>query len=286
MSLGTAIIVQIVPTAFTEAYFEALTEMSQDVAKAGYLNLGSGNDTRISAATGTSQLINAQGGDDFVAIEAGNDFVFGGSGNDWIFAGRGDDQLNGGSGNDTLEGGANNDQLSGGSGADQLWGGSGTDILRGGTGDDQLYGDHDGSATSQQGNDTLDGGAGNDILSGGGGADQLIGGFGKDTFKVETHLDLGMGHTDVIRDFSRAEGDLIDLRAIDADLTRPGNQDFVFSNGPSTQAGRLWLGEAANGQQTVFMNIDGGAADVSLIVRFDDPAITSLRATDFVDFFL
>ncbi len=155
MSLGTAIIVQIVPTAFTEAYFEALTEMSQDVAKAGYLNLGLGNDTRISAATGTSQLINAQGGDDFVAIEAGNDFRLRRlrqrsdirrprrrSAQRWKRERH-------------ARGRSNNDQLSGGSGADQLWGGSGTDILRGGTGDDQLYGDHDGSATSQQGNDTL-----------------------------------------------------------------------------------------------------------------------------------
>ena len=245
--------------------------MSQDVAKTGYLNLGSGNDTQISAATGTNQKISGQGGDDFIAIEAGNDTVYGGSGDDHIIAGRGNDQLNGGSGADTLDGGIGDDQLSGGSGTDELWGGAGTDLLRGGTGDDRLYGDHDGSPTSQQGNDTLDGGGGNDILSGGGGADVLIGGFGKDIFMVETHRDLGMGQTDIIQDFNRAEGDKIDLRSIDADLTRSGNQDFIFTNGPSTQAGRLWLGEVVNGQQTVFMNIDGGAADISMVVQFQRP---------------
>ncbi len=286
MSLGTVITIQIVPTPFTEAYFERFAEMSQDNAKSGFVNLGAGNDTRIAIAAGTDQTINAQGGNDYVSVEGGNDTIFGGSGDDWLSAGRGNDQLQGGSGNDTLNGGIGNDQLSGGSGADELWGGAGADNMRGGTGSDRLYGDHDGSPTAEQGNDTLDGGAGDDILSGGGGADVLIGGFGKDIFTVETHRDLGLTNTDVIRDFNRAEGDYIDLRAIDADQTRAGNQDFIFSDGPSTLAGRLWLGEVVNGQQTVFMNLDGGAADIALVVQFDDPAITSLRAGDFADFFL
>ncbi|WP_397450825.1 retention module-containing protein [Pseudomonas sp. NA-150] len=84
-------------------------------------------------------------------------------------------------------------------GNDTLLGGAGNDILFGQGGNDNL----DGGA----GNDTLFGGAGNDILRGGMGDNTLIGGLGADTFVWKSG---DTGH-DVIKDFSAAQGDRIDL---------------------------------------------------------------------------
>ena len=106
-----------------------------------------------------------------------------------------DDILLGGATNDTLYGGKGNDVLIGGSGQDTLYGGNGNDRLEGGIGNDILYGD-----------------AGNDILIGGIGNDTLTGGLGKDSF-VWGATD-NVTQTDTISDFSKAEGDKIDAKAL------------------------------------------------------------------------
>ncbi|MEE1869972.1 immunoglobulin-like domain-containing protein, partial [Pseudomonas auratipiscis] len=111
----------------------------------------------------------------------------------------GADTLLGGDGNDILFGQGGDDYLDGGKGNDILLGGSGKDTLIGGAGNDLLIGG--------EGNDTLLGGEGNDILFGGKGDDILTGGSGADTF-VWKAGDTGK---DVIKDFSRAEGDRLDL---------------------------------------------------------------------------
>jgi len=78
----------------------------------------------------------------------------------------------------------------------------GADTLSGGNGNDILIG--------QEGNDTLDGGAGNDILWGGSGNDVLWGGAGADTF-LFTSAEHGV---DTIKDFSLAQGDVLDISNI------------------------------------------------------------------------
>lgn len=60
------------------------------------------------------------------------------------------------------------------------------------------------------GNDTLYGGFGDDILVAGLGADHLYGGAGADIF----HFTASDGLVDFIHDFSRAEGDVLDIAAI------------------------------------------------------------------------
>jgi T1SS-143 domain-containing protein len=75
----------------------------------------------------------------------------------------------------------------------------GDDTLVGGAGNDMLFG--------QEGNDTLFGGDGNDLLWGGSGNDELWGGAGADTFLFMSP-DEGV---DTIKDFSLAEGDMIDI---------------------------------------------------------------------------
>ncbi|MGY3854910.1 VCBS domain-containing protein, partial [Aeromonas aquatilis] len=99
------------------------------------------------------------------------------------------------------------DVLLGQSGNDTLHGGDGNDILLGGSGSDHLYGN--------LGNDILTGGAGNDFLAGGLGNDILIGDRGADTFIWgRSDIAAGVDKTDVIRDFSVAEHDTLDLADI------------------------------------------------------------------------
>ncbi|WDL84785.1 type I secretion C-terminal target domain-containing protein [Aeromonas bestiarum] len=107
-------------------------------------------------------------------------------------------------GNDKLHGGLGDDILFGQGGNDELYGDDGKDILYGGTGSDKL----DGGA----GNDTLSGGLGNDILVGGLGNDILKGDAGADTFTwLQGDTATGSVAKDYVVDFSKAEGDKLDL---------------------------------------------------------------------------
>lgn len=63
----------------------------------------------------------------------------------------------------------------------------------------------------EAGNDSLDGKAGNDLLDGGAGRDQLTGGSGADRFRFSTAGAFGTAQADRITDFSRSEGDRIEL---------------------------------------------------------------------------
>jgi Ca2+-binding RTX toxin-like protein len=278
---------------------ETLAERFQDNSRSGFQNLGSsannltqttssslrinsqaGNDTIQLFGTGNDTIFTGSGADT-VFVGEGNDTVSGGSGNDNLIGYDGDDKLFGGSGNDTIEGGIGTDEIRGGSGEDMLFGSAGVDIIYGGLGNDKLFGDHDGSPTSQQGGDYLYGGYGNDEIHGGGGSDRMYGNSGADSFVFDHVNDFVFGHSDVIGDFSRAQGDKIVLTSVDANANLSNNQNFDFVDGPSTLAGTLWLGTANNGQQRVFMNVDGGSADLDIIVRFNDPAMTSLQESDF-----
>lgn len=282
-----------------EIFREHLQELTQDDSKTGFLNAGAGNNS-ITSSTNANLLLNTQAGNDTVHLFGfGSDQIFTGSGTDFVFAGGGSDQvsggsgndtligydgndrLNGGSGNDTLEGDAGTDVLSGGTGADRIFGGSGADIITGGVGDDEIFADHDGSPTSLQGRDSISGGFGNDKIHGGGNADSMFGNAGADQFIFDNANDFVFGHADFIGDFSRAEGDKIVLTPVDAS-NLSGNQNFTFEDAPSTQAGTLWLGAVSNGSQHVFMNINGGAADLDILVKLHDPAMTSLQESDFL----
>ncbi len=71
------------------------------------------------------------------------------------------------------------------------------------------------------GNDVLQGGNGNDVLRGNGGEDVFIGRAGQDRFVFR---ETGVG--DAIKDWQ--DGDLIDLRGIDAHEGQSGGQGFRF----------------------------------------------------------
>ncbi|MGL4316386.1 MAG: M10 family metallopeptidase C-terminal domain-containing protein [Pseudomonas sp.] len=156
--------------------------------------------------------------------------------------------IHAGSGNNTLDGGAGSDLLvylkaTGGVTLNlgittaQNTGGSGIDTIRnfervsGSNFNDKLVGD---SATNtlygNAGDDRLNGGDGNDMLIGGSGTDTLIGGAGADRFDFDALSDFALGALrDVIKDFSLAAGDLVDLSTLDANSATSGvNDAFSF----------------------------------------------------------
>jgi Ca2+-binding RTX toxin-like protein len=107
-----------------------------------------------------------------------------------------------------------------------------------------------GNALNQQ----IHGGKGRDTLEGGGGQDRLFGGADKqaDRFVFRSLSDSATGAgRDLIYQFQSGI-DQIDLRAMDANTTRSGNQAFVFSaDGP--KAFGLWLVTSSSG---VLVRID------------------------------
>lgn len=145
----------------------------------------------------------------------------------------GDDAIAGTRFADVLAGGGGRDVIRGLGGKDHITGGGGKDVLHGGGGDDRLYGGAKGDRLfGGKGDDRLHGGAGDDVLDGDEGRDLLYGGAGADRFVFADRFDVGLGaRRDVIRDFSSAENDVIDLRGLDARTFDSGNQAFQFIGG-------------------------------------------------------
>lgn len=204
-----------------------------------------------------------------------DDVYTGTAGADSLGGRGGNDRIDGGAGNDRIFGHAGNDILIGGSGNDNLTGNEGNDNISGGDGDDYLGG--------QEGDDVIDGGAGNDFIGAGPGRDVLTGGLGADQFFFTANFDAGM-NIRTITDFSRAQGDYIDLRSIDADgiasnnPRKGGNTDYVVTNGPSPLPGTAWLDPftdpltGATGV-SIYLNSD---ADADPDDRIDVLGVTSL----------
>lgn len=255
---------------------------------------------------------------DTVNAGAGNDTVFGGAGNDILRGQDGEDRLSGMDGNDTLEGGAGRDALYGGAGNDILRGEAGDDALIGGTGDDILNGAAGadrlfggagidmasywgslaavsvdlGAGTASGGDaagdrlsgienlrgtrfaDRLTGDAGANRLEGWEAADILTGGAGADIFAYQRLAEGG----DRITDFSKAQGDRIDLAAIDASAAA-GKQAFVFA-GAAFLGGGVGSVRATNvgGDTVVQADTGDGVADFTITLT----GVVALAASDFV----
>ncbi|MFM9935164.1 MAG: calcium-binding protein [Novosphingobium sp.] len=188
----------------------------------------------------------------------------------------GNDTINGGASNDELRGFGGNDLINGGDGNDKLYGADGVDRLFGGNGEDRLYGDAgkdrlDGGA----GNDRLLGGLGDDRIIGGKGVDNVYGGRGADTFIFNKISDVGTYDPslpisfDIIRDFIHEQGDLIDLKGIDANATMAGNQAFQFiGNAAFTEnaPGTVSVEKYSNYIYLVRLNTDNDAATDALFI--------------------
>lgn len=241
-------------------------------------------------------------GDDKLAGDAGDDDLIGGAGNDSLSGGNGFDIEHGGAGNDKISGGDDGDQLYGDDGADKIAGGNGDDVAHGGTGNDKIGGDagndtlsgDDGNdaVAGGNGNDDLDGGSGNDVLKGGAGDDILDGGSGFDRLAGgdgADHFVFGDGDfaglsartADRIIDFSHAQGDVIDLAAVDANTLVEGDQAFSFIGTAAfgDVAGELRI-EAARGGVLIQGDTNGdGVADFA--IRLDGKGLMPVE-TDLV----
>ena len=154
------------------------------------------------------------------------------------------------------------------------------DLLVGGTGKRQALRRPRRGAPAP-GRDTLYGGLDN-VLSDGARGDTMIGGSGVDTFHYHGHVaafkQSAPGERDRVLDFGL--GDRFDFREIDANAAIGGNQASILAAGPSGQAGRMWI-EGTGQDRTVFLNVDGGAADLAVDVRLA-AGTTGLGISDFL----
>ena len=172
----------------------------------------------------------------------------------------------------TLAFGYNDSIFSGGAGGDRLILGGGHDQGFGDAGNDVLSG--------EAGNDTLNGGSQNDSLQGGQGKDRLIGGSGADAFVFKSLGDstTALAQRDTITDFTSAQGDKIDLAAIDAEAGLAGNQAFHFiTTGFTGDKGEL-RAKVSGSNLIVMGDTNGdGAADFAILLL----GVASVTAADF-----
>lgn len=213
---------------------------------------GSGNSNGADTIHGSNQI-------DTILLGTGNDAAYGHGGNDTIkgeggadvslYGQAGDDLITGGQGGDTMYGGSGDDQIFGYEGpvntANNTQANDGGDTIYGGSGSDRIYGQF-----------------GDDRIVGGYGADELWGHGGADTFAFVSVLDRG----DVIKDFSNADGDLLDLTRIDANsLNGAGTNEAFAWGGTSATANGLWYQyDASNDVTHVYGDTDGnvGTAEI------------------------
>jgi Ca2+-binding RTX toxin-like protein len=216
---------------------------------------GAGGDAAGDTYVSIENVVGSSGADTLVGNALGNrldgglgaDIFTGGAGNDTINAGDGLDLLAGGIGADVLNGGGffdtadyrtsvtgvNVNLTTGATGGDEaggdtfvsiehLIGSEASDLFVGTSGFNVLAG--------AAGNDKLFGSSGDDVLDGGFGADTLVGGNDADTFTfTDTKLSpTGFFTRDVITDFGRGLGDIIDLHNIDANPADAVNDSFEF----------------------------------------------------------
>lgn len=188
----------------------------------------------------------------------------------------GDDTLRAGTGNGgyTLDGGRGNDKLDGANGPDIMRGGIGNDVMGGSGGNDTLSGG--------AGNDILRAGEGRDVLWGGRGADLLVGNEGRDTFVFRSEAESPASGSDTIQGFDApgaSNGDLIDVSAIDADSTTPGNQSFNFGG---TGAGDLRVVDQGR-FSIVLANTDNDPApDLRIVIQDHGIRAGDYTAEDFI----
>jgi len=255
---------------------------------------GEGND-RLYGGLGDDAVLDGEGGNDVVFGEGGNDTLAGGSGDDQLDGGSGDDVMIGGSGGDLFYVDSVDDQTieiagegydtvfstvdhrlaseierlvltdvarsgSGNASANVIVGNAADNVLSGGASNDLLSGsDGDDRLEGGDGDDTLFGELGRDVLVGGAGADRFA--FGRAIgFATEAGSGENGASADRISDFSRADGDRIDLATVDANVTSPGDNAFVFIGEDRFfgLAGQLRY-EVRNGSTYVYGDVNGDA---------------------------
>lgn len=256
--------------------------------------VGRGGEDFLDGRSG-DDLILGGGDDDFMRGQFGNDRLEGGDGNDVLRGDFGDDVMLGGAGDDiyfvevssdvvienpgegddevrlygtdwTVSSGIETVRVLTGTGvvtgnneANSMFGSTNSNVLVGRGGDDYL----DGGRQA----DTLGGGSGDDILIGGRGQDTMTGGADADRFVFKELLESSANDSfsDIITDFSKADGDQISLAQIDA-IDGGANNSFAFigSAAFSGTAGQLRY-EFSGGDTLLMADTDGdGSSDMTI----------------------
>jgi Ca2+-binding RTX toxin-like protein len=238
----------------------------------------------------------------------GNDFLYGIEGNDRLIGGNGNDYLDGGIGADTMNGGQGNDAYivdnigdvvseAANEGADTVQTTLLTYTLTNNvenlnyTGTGNFTGNGNALANTfftQGGNDIVNGMGGNDVIStragadvlnGGAGRDILTGGADADRFVFSATGDTAVGQADRITDFSRAQGDLIDLSAIDA-IAGGANDAFSFIGNASFSSVAGQLRVYTSGSNTMIEGDVNGDGIADFQIQVD--GVVPLVGSDFI----
>lgn len=143
----------------------------------------------------------------------------------------------------------------------------------------------DNTLNGRGGVDTLKGGAGDDTLIGGngGGKDKLYGGSGADTFvflAVQGSGAVAAGSRDILYDFSRKQGDKIDLAGIDADTRTTADDAFAFIE---TEAFHKKAGELRyvfKSGDTIILGDTNGDGKADFAIKLD--LSLALKGSDFI----
>jgi Ca2+-binding RTX toxin-like protein len=243
------------------------------LASEGSQQVRSGDTIRL---VSIEKLLGSASADTLTAGRGGS-ILFGNGGDDVLVGGMGDDTLDGGKGDDTIDyslsDAAVRVSLAIQEGQDT---GAGRDTLRN---MERLigsrFGDH---LTGSSAANAIDGGAGDDVIVGGGGADTLTGGGGTDRFVFLSTADSKPTAFDRIADFSRGEGDKIDLSAIDANTKVKGDQAFTLADAFSGSAGQLVVTKHVDGL-LLSADVNGDrVADLSILLV----GATSVLPTDLI----
>ncbi len=268
------------------------------------VNGGDNNDI-LNGNDGNDKL-NGDAGADTLNGGLGADILHGGTGDDHLYGGADNDTMYGDGGNDDMHGGTGNDIYyvdDPGDTVDEAVG-EGSDIVRAsitwtlsanvetlqlqgvgnidGTGNElanNLQGnDGNNTLSGMAGVDTINGGAGNDRIIGGTGNDLLTGGTGADTFVVlaesvySSKAPAGKAlEIDFVYDLNKAEGDKLDLSAIDANAVTAGDQAFTLVSAFDKHAGQMTLAYTASTNLTLLsLDVDGdGKADYQMKITGD-----------------
>jgi Ca2+-binding RTX toxin-like protein len=222
----------------------------------------------VQGSAGFGDTLTGNGGANRLIGLGGADFLNGLGGTDVLVGGAGNDVLRGGAGGDTLIGDAGIDlasyyysvagvtvSLASGSGAGgeaQLDVLSGIENVNGSFANDTLIGD--------AGVNALNGWVGKDVLTGGAGADRFV-------FTAGSHSVVG-ANADRITDFSQAQGDRVDLSALDANSGVAGDQAFSFIGAGAFTGVAGQLHYVGSGGQTVISGDVNGdsAADFNIVL--------------------
>jgi Ca2+-binding RTX toxin-like protein len=217
-------------------------------------------------------LLNIEG----VVGSAYGDFLFGNAARN-VFSGQG--------GNDTLVGNDGDDELRGGGGIDtarfyfadavvaDLASGTAT-----GDGNDRLFGIE--NLVGGGLGDELSGNGGANVLTGGFGGDFLTGRGGADRFDYNFRDDSLRNAPDLIQDFSRTQGDRIDLAGIDARANVVGNQTFNFIGQAQFTAEGQVRSYQQGGDTFIEVNTNNGLPGADMVIVLDTGV--AMQGADFI----